>query len=64
MVAVHIPMLTKLSDQGGVQETRVCRHELHHEKAVRRFVDGWNLFVSLSIGSGSFNTSSIAPVCL
>ena len=37
-----------------MQETRQHRRELHHEKAVRRFVNGRDVFVSVSIGSGEF----------
>ena len=33
---------------------RLRRHELHHEKAVGKFVNGRDVFMSVSIGSGEF----------
>ena len=35
-------------------DTRLSRCELHHEKAVRKFLKGRDVFVSVSIGSGKF----------
>ena len=35
-------------------DTRLRRCELHHEKAVKKFVKGRDVFVSVSIGSGKF----------
>ena len=44
-------------------DTRLCRHELHHEKAVRKFLKGQDVFVSVSIVR-SLNVSEITPVSL
>ena len=35
-------------------DTRLRRRELHHEKAVRKFLKGRDVFVSVSIGSEKF----------
>ena len=44
-------------------DTRLCRHELHHEKAVRKFLKGQDVFVSVSIVRSS-KVSEITPVSL
>jgi len=48
--------IKKLSNQSSMQETRT---EPNHKKAVRSFVNGWDVFEKLTTSCGNYTLESL-----